>query len=253
MNKFKIILKTSHKNYNRVENCLDTWLKDLDYICITDIITGRFNEISCSNDDSYNSNEEKTVNFFNIVKNSTDFDSYDWLFFIDDDAYLNVNYLYYLLPYLEKEKFYGLTMYGYPKNPKIPFPSGGSGYIVSPSMIKSFSSISKPDYTLGGAEDFVVGNWLYENNQSISQTVFINGNEHFFKLNGWWPFHREERILKETSEFDTNYKKIIIDKIVDNQTEELLNNHLTHHYIREKFEMEYIHSILKNWNINCLV
>lgn len=251
--RFKIILKTTHKNYNRVENCLNTWLRDLDYVCITDKVTGRFNEISCSEDDSYNSNEEKTVSFLNIVKHTDEFNHYDWFFFIDDDAYLNVNYFNYILPYLEKEKFYGLKMAGYSKNPDIYFPSGGSGYIVSPSMIKRFSSIYKPDYTSGGAEDFVVGNWLKENNQDISQTVFIEGKEHFFKLNGWWPFHREKNILESKMLLSEDYKKIIIEEIVDKETEVLLQTHVTHHYIREKFEMDYIHSILKNWDPNCLI
>lgn len=250
--KFKIILKTSHRNSHRVENCLNTWLKDLDYLCITDKLTGKFNELSCSDKDTYESNEEKTVNFFNLVKSSADFDSYDWFFFIDDDAYLNVKYFYYILPYLEKNKFYGLKMHGYPLKPEIAFPSGGSGYIVSPYMIKSFSSIYKPSYTSGGAEDFVVGNWLNENNQDIYQTVFINNKEHFFRLNGWWPFHREENILKSKFPTGNDYKKIIINEIVDKETEILLNNHLTHHYIREEFEMKYIHTVLKDWEVNFL-
>ena len=247
MVKYKVILKTSHRNAHRVENCLNTWLQGLDYVCLTDNVTGRFEEFSGSDNDTYNSNEEKTVNLINKVRESDFLNDYDFLFFIDDDAYLNVNYLNYLLPYFDKSKFYGLAMGGYPHRPDLVFPSGGSGYILSPSHIKNFTPIYRPTYTGGGSEDVVVGNWLEENKQQIIQSVYIDEKEHFFRLNGWWPFHREKDLLEARDGYQQDYHKRIIDSIVDKETETLLNRHLTHHYIRYDYEMQYIHSILKDW------
>lgn len=248
MGKYKIVLKTSHKNSHRVLNCLSTWLNGLDYVCLTDKITGLFNEFSGSDNDNYNSNEEKTVTLINAVRETNFLNDYDFLFFIDDDAYLNVNYLNYLLPYFEKSKFYGLAMGGYPHKQGLVFPSGGSGYILSPSHIKNFTPIYRPSFTGGGSEDVVVGNWLEENNQPISQTVFIDGKEHYFRLNGWWPFHREKKILEEQEGFHGDYSKVIIERVVDESTETFLRQHLTHHYLRYDYEIQYVHSVLKDWN-----
>lgn len=252
MVKYKIILKTSHRNSHRVQNCLNTWLNGLDYVCLTDKITGIFNEFSGSENDTYNSNEEKTVNLVNKVRETDFLNEYDFLFFIDDDAYLNVNYLNYLLPYLDKDKFYGLAMGGYPHKAGLIFPSGGSGYIISPSKFKHFKPIYRPEFTSGGSEDVVVGNWLAENNQPIYQSVFIDDKEHHFKLNGWWPFHREKKILEDTEGFQQDYHRVIIERIVDKETESFLHKHLTHHYVRYDYEMQYIHSILKDWNLTYL-
>lgn len=252
MVKYKIILKTTHKNTHRVKQCLNTWLKDLDYVCLTDTITGLFNEFSGSDNDTYNSNEEKTVNLINKIRETDFLNEYDFLFFIDDDAYLNVNYLNYLLPYLDIDRVYGLAMGGYPNNPDLVFPSGGSGYILPVKKIKTFLPISRPPYTTGGSEDVVVGNWLSENNQKIYQSVIIEGREHFFKLNGWWPFHREKTVLEEKEGQVHDYHRVIIERIVDKETENFLNKHLTHHYVRHNYEMTYIHSILKDWKLEYL-
>ena len=104
---YKIILKTSHKHTDRVDNCVNTWLSTLDYVCLTDKLTGKYPEISGSKHDDYNSNEEKTINFINLVRTTNQFDNYDWLVFIDDDAILNIKLFESILPYLEKTKVYG--------------------------------------------------------------------------------------------------------------------------------------------------
>ena len=245
--KYKIILKTSHKHVTRVENCLKTWLKDLDYVCLTDNPTGLFNEISGSKRDDYYSNEEKTVTLINLVRTSNLFDNYDWLIFLDDDAYLNVNYFNYLLPHLDKKKVYGLAMSGYPRFPDLVFPSGGAGYFISPSKIKKMSQIIKPEWSSGGTEDVIVGNWLEQNYQKLYQEVLIGVENHHFRLNGWWPFHREKELLEQREPEVTNYKRVIVERYVDQVTEAFLRPHLTHHYLVEWYEMHYVHSIMKDW------
>lgn len=245
--RYKVVLKTSHKYVDRVEKCLATWLRDLDYVCLTDHITGKFNEISGSENDTYNSNEEKTITLMNLIRETDLYNDYDWLIFIDDDAILNVKYFEYLLPFLDKTKFYGLWMNGCPMKPELPFPSGGASYFISPAFIKNMKPMTKPHWSSGGTEDVVVGNWLDENDQKIHQTVMIEEKEHFFKLNGWWPFHEELKTLRVFEQTVPNYKELVIQKAVTKETERKILTHVTHHYIKEMCEIEYIHNLFKVW------
>ena len=245
--RYKIILKTTHKYVDRVERCLATWLKDLDYVCLTDKITGKFNEFSGSENDTYDSNEEKTITLINRIRETDLFSDYDWLIFIDDDAILNVKYFEYLLPFLDKDRFYGLCMNGCPKKPELLFPSGGASYFISPAFIKNRKPMTKPGWSSGGTEDVVVGNWLDENDQKIYQTVMMNGGEHFFKLNGWWPFHNELKTLSIFEQKAPNYKELVLEKAVTKETERTVLTHVTHHYIKEMCEIEYIHNLFKVW------
>ena len=245
--RYKVILKTSHKYVDRVEKCLATWLKDLDYVCLTDNITGKFNEFSGSENDTYYSNEEKTITLVNLIRETDLFNDYDWLVFIDDDAILNVNYFEYLLPFLDKTRFYGLCMNGCPGKPSLLFPSGGASYFISPAFIKNMKPMVKPHWTGGGTEDVVVGNWLDENDQKIHQTVTMGENEYFFKLNGWWPFHEEFNTLSESEQTAPNYKEILLEKAVTAETRRKIITHVTHHYVKEMCEIEYIHNLFKVW------
>ena len=104
---YKIILKSSSKHIDRVDNCLNTWLSSLNYVIITDKLTGTANEMSMSNNDNYQSNEEKTVNFINYVQSHPDEFNEDWLVFIDDDAILNIPEFQSIIQYLDKEFVYG--------------------------------------------------------------------------------------------------------------------------------------------------
>lgn len=249
---YKVVLKTTHKHISRVENCLNTWLKGLDYICLTDKLTGKFEELSGSDDDSYTSNEAKTIYLLNLIKGTGLYQEYDWLIFIDDDAILNLKYFQYIFPYLDQNKFYGLAMGGYPKDPDLVFPSGGAGYFISPSKVRTMKNIIKPDWSSGGTEDVVVGNWLRENNESIYQEVNIDGKQTYFRLNGWWPFHREKNLLTEEQLTKPGVKQYIVENVVDNTTVDFLRRHVTHHYILERCEMEYVYETLKGWTTEYL-
>lgn len=244
---YKVILKTSHKHVGRIQNCLDTWLGGLDYVCLTDKLTGNFEELSGSENDSYYSNEEKTIHLINLVRETGLYQEYDWLVFIDDDAILNTKYFNYILPYLDKTRFYGLAMGGYPKDPNLVFASGGAGYFISPEKVRTMKAITKPGWSTGGTEDVIVGYWLQQNNVGIYQEVEIEGKQHHFEMNGWWPFHREKDLLTEQQWAEPTAKQYIIESLVDDTTKDFLLKHITHHYIKERYEMEYVYSVLKDW------
>lgn len=250
--KYKIILKTSYNNSKRVELCLSTWLKNLDYICLTDLLTGKFNEISGSERTDYYSAEEKTVNFINLVKNTNQFDDYDWLVFIDDDAILNIKMFEYILPYLDKNCLYGLKMHGgFGKAPDLIFPSGGAGYFISPSLVKKTNAMVNNDW---GVEDVSVGKWINDNKLNFCNYFIIDGVRYELRLNGWFPFDSEKS--KE------QIKNNIILTVEADQLVDVVENHdekriqilrcLTHHYIRTPVFMDYIHKCFTSWKISDL-
>ena len=235
---YKIILKTSHKHTNRVDNCVNTWLSTLDYVCLTDKLTGKYPEISGSNKDDYNSNEEKTVNFINLVRTTDQFDNYDWLVFIDDDAILNIKLFESILPYLEKTKVYGYSMKGaFQKDLELNYPSGGCGYFISPELIKTCGEMQVQGY---GYEDVSMGKWLQDNKVKISDKYTMGNLLCQIHLNGWFPFQKHFNDLwKEGDSY--------VPKMIESFTEEdvtFLCKNVTHHYIRHKSFMKYLHTLL---------
>ena len=246
--KYKIILKTTNKNISRVDSCVNTWLKDLDYVCLTDKLLGKYPEISGSERDGYDSAEEKTVHMINLVKNTNLFDEYDWLVFIDDDAILNVKKWEYMLPYLDENAVYGLYMHGsYQPQPKLVYPSGGSGYFISPKSIKKSNLMTNKGW---GVEDAAVGKWIQENNIPFLDYVYINNKKHFLMLNGWFPFIEEYHTMADVN--NPEYPKRLLEKVDRQKKNRWLRKHLTHHYIRHAEFMEYINNVFKEWTPNDL-
>lgn len=228
--KYKIVLKTTHKNMDRVDNCVSTWLSTLDYVCLTDKPTNLFNEWSGSDRDDYDSNEEKTVNFINHIITTNEYDEYDWLVFIDDDAILNVKLFNRIIHSLDKNTAYGLVISSFKKEPNLKYPSGGSGYFISPSLIKGKQLMKNREW---GFEDASIGKWMQENNIQLSEMP--SG----VKLNGWFPFQKHwDNINIKGNE----YAKDIV-KLFSKEEDEFITKHLTHHYIRWKPLMEYIHTL----------
>lgn len=238
--KYKIILKTSSRHAQRISNCLGTWLKDMDYICITDNLLGNIGpEFSASIRTDYSSNEEKTVNFLNYCKENNAYSEYDWFVFIDDDALINKKHLEYILPYFDKKYVYGLRMGGsWPKDTSLDFPSGGSGYFISRELIQSMTHMSIRGH---GQEDVSMGEWLRKNNRQISDRFIIGDKTYSLKLNGWYPFSDlKERTCSLINEI--NHEKQIF-----------LRKHLTHHYIKDYCIMDYIYNIFTEWTPEYMV
>lgn len=251
--KYKVILKTSSVNKHRVYNCLSTWLKDIDYVCLTDELTGEFNELSGSERIDYYSAEEKTVFFINHVMATNEYDDYDWLAFIDDDAILNTKMFEYVVPYMNKEYIYGLKMHGsYEKAPTTIYPSGGSGYFISPFLIKKQHPMIDNQW---GVEDASMGRWMEQNNIRLEEHIEIDGKKFHLKLNGWFPFSEERKGINDQDMSDAKVFPIrILENIKDrNQKLKDINSCMTHHYIRWKPLMEYILDCFQKWTPDNMV
>lgn len=236
--KIKIVIKTTNKNKKRVKNCVSTWLKNLDYVCMTDRISGLFKEeISCSKKEDYDSAEEKICNFLNKVREGL-YSNFDWLFFIDDDAILNYSNLKSKLENLDKNKVYGYDMIrAWPEDLSLSFPSGGAGYLISPCLIRSSSSIEKINV---GAEDVRLGIWMKENEIKL---------EHSLDLWPWFPLisvsYYDFKDAEKTSSF-------AVESLFDKFKQEDLNfikSKTTLHYIRGEQTMKGFFNIMKQ-NLN---
>jgi len=247
--KYKVVVKTTHKHSDRMDNCANTWLKDIDYVCITDKLTGKYNELSMSDDDEYTSNEEKTVNFINLVRTTTQFDEYDWLVFIDDDAILNRLKFEYIAPKLDKNHPYGLIIASYTEEPNLKYLSGGCGYFISPQLIKQCNEITVKGC---GYEDVSMGKWYKENNIKLRETYIDDNQEHYIKLNGWFPLQNEYDKVND-GKTGPEYVLKLIDKIKhNNKINEHLRTHCTHHYIKHLPLMQYIYDRFNEWTPNDL-
>jgi len=248
--KYKIIIKTTYKNKHRVKMCLDTWLSNQDFVCLTDRLTGEFEEISGSSREDYYSAEEKTLFLINKIKDTNIYDDYDWLAFIDDDAILNTKMFNYILPYMNKDFVYGLKMHGvYDKAPNMVYPSGGSGYFISPSLIKKANHMINNNW---GVEDAAVGKWIEQNELVLEDHINIENKRFYLQLNGWFPFDEERKTL---SEEENNSEQIFPIRILENikdkdQKLKHINSSMTHHYIRWRPLMEYIYECFQQWNFN---
>ena len=236
---YKIVLKSCSKHFDRVDNCLNTWLSSLNYVIITDKLTGAANELSMSNSDRYDSNEEKTVNFINYVQAHPNEFNEDWLIFIDDDAILHSELFESIMPYLDKNVVYGTNMRGsYSKERELNYPSGGCGYFISPELIKKCKPMTVKGY---GFEDVCMGKWLEENRVKIHDKYMIANIMIPLKLNGWFPWQKHFPAL-------TNKGESYIPQMLEELTEEdvtILHKNVTNHYIRHRKIMEFIYNEIK--------
>ena len=236
---YKIVLKSCSKHFDRVDSCLNTWLSSLNYVIITDKLTGAANELSMSNSDRYDSNEEKTVNFINYVQAHPDEFNEDWLIFIDDDAILHSELFESIMPYLDKNVVYGTNMRGsYSKERELNYPSGGCGYFISPELIKKCKPMTVKGY---GFEDVCMGKWLEENRVKIHDKYMIANIMVPLKLNGWFPWQKHFPAL-------TNKGESYIPQMLEELTEEdvtILHKNVTNHYIRHRKIMEFIYNEIK--------
>lgn len=242
--KYKIVVKTTNKNSHRVELCLDTWLKGKDYVCLTDRLTKKFNEVSGSEREDYHSAEEKTVFMINQIIDGH-YNDYDWIAFIDDDAILNTKMFEAILPFLNKNYLYGLDMAGgaFKQDPNLSYPSGGCGYFISPQTAFGRKRMTSKNI---GIEDASMGYWLRENNIPINTAV---------RLNGWFPFQEEYEKIYHTG-IQAHHKDFgpkILDQVEDhNEKKQMILSCMTHHYIRTPELMNYIYDIFQEWVPNNL-
>jgi hypothetical protein len=228
--RLKFAVKTTNKNSDRVSCCLDNWLFDLDYVCITDKKTGIFQEISCGEGENYESAEEKVCNFFGMIREGL-FSDYDWVMLIDDDAILDSKRLFSIIPSLNPRMIHGYDMKrAWVDDLSLSFPSGGGGYLVSPSLVRSSTPMPKIGI---GVEDVRVGMWMRENGLEIGS----------LPVGPWFPlgvkYWEFQRIEQESPELIEDMVKNLPDS-----DKSFIRSKITHHYIRGANTMRYLYRLM---------
>jgi hypothetical protein len=154
MKKILFAIKTTEKYESRVNAILDTWLSTVeDYIFYSEHEDSEKNIIKVCDDGSYGGLEIKGLNFFNLLKDIETkdekkiLDYYDWIFFVDDDTFVNCKKINEFVKTCDNTKAYGeiFTYETHPSNPLYSNPnfnkltkwySGGAGLLISTNSLK---------------------------------------------------------------------------------------------------------------------
>jgi len=147
-----VLISTTHKNQERILSVKNTWAKHIDHLYYSDHYDIDNNIIKVSDDDSYTSNEEKGINILNSLKNIKKnngyiLDLYKWMYFVDDDTFVNYKLVHQMIKYFDEEKAYGFVInknsdIGNPifEHKDIPsdfsYLAGGTGFFISSKIIK---------------------------------------------------------------------------------------------------------------------
>ena len=168
---------TSYKCRARQESQLSTWLQGFDdFTFYTDTcLEGLPNQISASNDDSYEGCADKQVNEINRIKDHKLYDDFEWFFFCDDDTFVNLNELKkFCSEKLQAFETYGKVGNSWPPDPSLSFYSGGAGFLLRSDFIKNSTRITRKNGL--GFSDVTVGLWLRENNIKVNHESRFNSH-----------------------------------------------------------------------------
>lgn len=188
-------VNTTKKHIDRIENITKTWAEKIDTVFYSDHQDPGNNVIKVSNRDDYASGEEKQINILNRLSDLTDgddnnlLDVYDWVFFVDDDTFINVENLEKYLDSFDEDKVYG-SIFDSVKDSENPmyvnkvipleakFPSGGAGFLVSTSVIKDIKDFSNY-HTICG--DVSAGlNFHFNQVEQVDSKLFNSQNPEFY-------------------------------------------------------------------------
>jgi len=156
-----ICFALSTKNLlERIENIQHTWGEDIDTVFYSDHEDSENNVIKVSNRSDYYSAPLKQVAILNYLKHLTNeddislLDEYDWIFFVDDDTFVNTKKLNEFVQDIDENKVYGsiITSENDSVNPMyvnkvieldVQYPQGGAGFLVSSKTIKKIGEFKE--------------------------------------------------------------------------------------------------------------
>jgi hypothetical protein len=158
-----ICFALSTKNLlERIDNIQQTWGKDIDTVFYSDHDDPSNNVIKVSYRSDYYSAPIKQVAILNYLKDLTNgddiplLDDYDWIFFVDDDTFVNTSKLNEFIQDIDENKVYGsiITSENDSVNPMyvnkvidldVQYPQGGAGFLVSSKIVKKIGSFKEYD------------------------------------------------------------------------------------------------------------
>jgi hypothetical protein len=195
MKKVICFVLTTKKHSDRIKNVFETWSNDVDTVFYSDHENIEMNVIKVSDRDDYASAEEKQINLLNYIKNLLNGDDkyllevYDWIFFVDDDTFVNVKNLKSYIQTIDQNKVYG-SIFNSEKDSKNPvylngsipleskFPSGGAGFLVSSKIIKQIGEFK--NYNTMFSDVGAGLNFYYNGVDQVDNSLFNSQNPEFY-------------------------------------------------------------------------
>lgn len=123
-------------NKNRYNNIKETWGNNIDTLFYSDYEELDKNIIKVSNNNDYNSNEEKHINALKYTSNNT---HYEWYFFCDDDTFVNTKKLETSLETFNKNTVNGLVCNCWQPDRNLYYCSGGAGYLIHHKLLNTIA------------------------------------------------------------------------------------------------------------------
>ena len=141
----------NHKK-SRIPFVEKTWAKHIDHLYFSDYEDENYDMIKTTDKVTYFGAGEKGINFLNLVKDigrddKKILDLYDWIFYVDDDTFVNVNNLIKFVKTADNTKVYG-SIFDSEKDSDNPvyerniiskesrFPSGGAGILIGSNVFR---------------------------------------------------------------------------------------------------------------------
>lgn len=132
MNILYLILHTK-KQPDRYYNIINTWAKNKQYIFCSDHNDQENNIYQFSDNDSYDSGQEKQINCIKFLpERMLDF---DWYFFCDNDTFVNTKLLEHQITQSNTEEILCQAINTWPVDFTMFYPSGGAGFLMSKSIL----------------------------------------------------------------------------------------------------------------------
>jgi len=160
MKKILYVILHGSMNPSRYFNIKETWGKDVDCLFYSDHEEIEKNIIKVSDRKDYHSCELKHVNVIQYVSNNIK--DYEWLFFCDDDTFVNTKKLENLLDTFDKNSVHGSVIHSWPEDFSLGYCSGGAGYLIHSKLLEKISKNIRLLNT--GYSDVTLGLCLREQN-----------------------------------------------------------------------------------------
>jgi hypothetical protein len=215
MKNITFYILTTHKHKLRHDWIIKTWGSDVDYKFYSD--REDINTIKVTDDDSYQSAEEKQINMINHLIDHIDDIQSEWVMFCDNDTYVNTHNLQEIIDTLNPEEVHGKILSEktdpcnaiFKRYPGLEYLSGGAGFIMSKTLIRKMKRVSKHNT---GYSDVCLGINLYEqgikihnisgfntDNETTTTNIESQITHHYIKTEEQFMFlHNYRRICDNT-------------------------------------------------------
>jgi len=205
MKKILYCILHTEKNTDRYNNLIETWLKDIDFLFISDNENLDKRIIKVTDDSSYKSGQIKQINGLNYIKDCEL--EYDFYFFCDDDCFVNTKLMDKFILDCDKNSVWGQLCTCWSDDRTLNYPLGGAGILISKETLFSVSEPFEENKVIWG--DVSLGLNLRKKNITMSHSdLFHSQSPSFYKI--------------EDSD---------------------VRNHISFHYIKSKSEMEKLYQL----------